>query len=71
MLRIEARAKILNPKWFEAMLAYGHSGAAEIGKRFTQPRGEEDSSDGGFVSAPRSPRWWWRCPARKARSTCN
>ncbi len=35
MLRIEARAKILNPKWFESMLAHGHSGAAEIGNRFT------------------------------------
>jgi magnesium chelatase subunit H len=35
LLRIEARAKILNPKWFESMLAHGHSGAAEIGNRFT------------------------------------
>lgn len=35
MLRIEARAKLLNPKWFESMLAHGHSGAAEIGNRFT------------------------------------
>jgi magnesium chelatase subunit H len=35
MLRIESRAKLLNPKWYEAMLAHGHSGAAEIGNRFT------------------------------------
>ena len=35
MLRIEARAKLLNPKWYEAMLAHGHGGAAEIGNRFT------------------------------------
>ncbi|MEZ5458799.1 MAG: cobaltochelatase subunit CobN [Steroidobacteraceae bacterium] len=35
LLRVEARAKILNPKWFESMLAHGHSGAAEIGNRFT------------------------------------
>jgi magnesium chelatase subunit H len=35
LLKIEARAKILNPKWFEGMLAHGHSGAAEIGNRFT------------------------------------
>jgi magnesium chelatase subunit H len=35
MLRVEARAKILNPKWYESMLAHGHSGAAEIGNRFT------------------------------------
>jgi magnesium chelatase subunit H len=35
MLRVEARSKMLNPRWFEAMLAHGHSGAAEIGNRFT------------------------------------
>jgi hypothetical protein len=29
------RAKIPNRKWFESMLAHGHSGAAEIGNRFT------------------------------------
>lgn len=35
MLRVEARAKLLNPRWYEAMLAHGHGGAAEIGNRFT------------------------------------
>ena len=35
MLRVEARAKLLNPKWYESMLAHGHGGAAEIGNRFT------------------------------------
>ena len=35
LLRVEARAKLLNPKWYESMLAHGHSGAAEIGNRFT------------------------------------
>jgi magnesium chelatase subunit H len=35
MLRLEARSKLLNPKWYEAMMAHGHSGAAEIGNRFT------------------------------------
>ncbi len=35
MLQLEARAKLLNPKWYEGMLAHGHSGAAEIGNRFT------------------------------------
>jgi magnesium chelatase subunit H len=35
LLRVESRAKLLNPRWFEAMLAHGHSGAAEIGNRFT------------------------------------
>ena len=35
LLRIEARSKFLNPKWYESMLAHGHAGAAEIGNRFT------------------------------------
>jgi magnesium chelatase subunit H len=35
LLRVEARAKLLNPKWYESMLAHGHAGAAEIGNRFT------------------------------------
>jgi magnesium chelatase subunit H len=35
LLRIEARSKLLNPKWYEGMLAHGHSGAAEISNRFT------------------------------------
>jgi magnesium chelatase subunit H len=35
LLRIEARSKLLNPKWYEGMMAHGHGGAAEIGNRFT------------------------------------
>lgn len=34
-LRIEYRTKLLNPKWYEGMLAHGHSGAAEISNRMT------------------------------------
>ncbi len=34
-LRVEYRAKLLNPKWFEGMLKHGHSGAAEISNRVT------------------------------------
>jgi magnesium chelatase subunit H len=35
LLRAEARAKLLNPRWYEGMLAHGYAGAAEIGARFT------------------------------------
>ncbi|MCS7002576.1 MAG: cobaltochelatase subunit CobN, partial [Dehalococcoidia bacterium] len=35
LLRLEARAKLLNPRWIEGMLSHGYSGAAEIGNRFT------------------------------------
>lgn len=34
-LRVEYRSKLLNPKWYEGMLAHGHSGAAEISNRMT------------------------------------
>ncbi|MCS7211254.1 MAG: magnesium chelatase subunit H [Chloroherpetonaceae bacterium] len=34
-LRVEYRTKLLNPKWYEGMLAHGHSGAAEISNRMT------------------------------------
>ncbi|ACF13750.1 magnesium chelatase, H subunit [Chloroherpeton thalassium ATCC 35110] len=34
-LRVEYRSKLLNPKWYENMLAQGHSGATEISNRFT------------------------------------
>ncbi|HWQ26930.1 MAG TPA: magnesium chelatase subunit H [Chlorobaculum sp.] len=34
-LKVEFRTKLLNPKWFEGMIAQGHSGATEISNRFT------------------------------------
>ena len=33
MVRLESRAKLLNPKWFEAMLAHGFEGVREIEAR--------------------------------------
>ena len=33
MVRLESRAKMLNPKWFEAMLAHGYEGVREIETR--------------------------------------
>ncbi|MEM8529698.1 MAG: magnesium chelatase subunit H [Chloroflexota bacterium] len=35
LLRIEARSKLLNPRWYEGMLSHGYAGTAEIGNRFT------------------------------------
>ncbi|GAB4213193.1 MAG: magnesium chelatase subunit H [Roseiflexaceae bacterium] len=35
LLALEARSKLLNPRWYEGMLAHGYAGAAEIGSRFT------------------------------------
>lgn len=34
LLQVEARTKLLNPRWYEGMLAHGFAGAAEIGNRF-------------------------------------
>jgi magnesium chelatase subunit H len=33
MVRLETRAKLLNPKWFEAMLAHGYEGVREVETR--------------------------------------
>ena len=33
MVRLESRAKLLNPKWFEAMLVHGYEGVREIETR--------------------------------------
>ncbi len=33
MVRLETRAKLLNPKWYEAMLAHGYQGVREIEAR--------------------------------------
>lgn len=45
LLRIEARSKLLNPKWYEGMLSHGFAGAAEIGNRFTYLLGWSAVSD--------------------------
>jgi len=35
MVSMEVRTKILNPRWFEPLLAQGYAGATEIANRFT------------------------------------
>jgi magnesium chelatase subunit H len=39
MVRMESRAKLLNPKWFEAMLAHGYEGVHEIEARVSNTYG--------------------------------
>ncbi|MEZ4581742.1 MAG: cobaltochelatase subunit CobN, partial [Caldilineaceae bacterium] len=39
MVRLESRAKLLNPKWFEAMLAHGYEGVQEIETRVSNTYG--------------------------------
>jgi len=38
-VRLDARTKLLNPKWYEGMLASGYEGAREIQKRLTNTMG--------------------------------
>ncbi|MBK9710682.1 MAG: magnesium chelatase subunit H [Kouleothrix sp.] len=45
LLRVEARSKLLNPRWYEGMLSHGYAGAAEIGSRFTYLLGWSAVSD--------------------------
>lgn len=39
MVRLESRAKLLNPKWFEGMLAHGYEGVHEIEVRVSNTYG--------------------------------
>jgi magnesium chelatase subunit H len=45
MVRLETRAKLLNPKWYEAMLAHGYEGAREIEARVNNTYGWSATTD--------------------------
>lgn len=45
MVRLETRAKVLNPKWFEAMLAHGSEGVQEIEARVKNTYGWSATTD--------------------------
>ena len=38
-MRLDARTKLLNPKWYEGMLNSGYEGVREIQKRLTNTVG--------------------------------
>ena len=38
-MRLDARTKLLNPKWYEGMLSSGYEGVREIQKRLTNTMG--------------------------------
>ncbi len=38
-MRLDARTKLLNPKWYEGMLSSGYEGVREIQKRLTNTVG--------------------------------
>ncbi len=38
-VRLDARTKLLNPKWYEGMLGSGYEGVREIQKRLTNTMG--------------------------------
>ena len=45
MVRLESRAKLLNPKWFEGMLAHGYEGVREIEVRVSNTYGWSATSN--------------------------
>ena len=49
-VRLDARTKLLNPKWYEGMLNSGYEGVREIQKRLTNTMGW--SATAGAVSPP-------------------
>lgn len=38
-VRLDARTKLLNPKWYEGMMSSGYEGVREIQKRLTNTMG--------------------------------
>lgn len=45
MVRLETRAKVLNPKWYESMMAHGYEGVREIEIRVSNTYGWSATSD--------------------------
>jgi magnesium chelatase subunit H len=45
MVRLESRAKLLNPKWFEAMMVHGYEGVREIETRVSNTYGWSATTD--------------------------
>ncbi|MBX2999275.1 MAG: magnesium chelatase subunit H, partial [Caldilineaceae bacterium] len=45
MVRLESRAKLLNPKWYESMLAHGYEGVREIEHRVSNTYGWSATND--------------------------
>jgi magnesium chelatase subunit H len=45
MVRLESRAKLLNPKWFEAMMSHGYEGVREIEIRVSNTYGWSATAD--------------------------
>jgi magnesium chelatase subunit H len=45
MVRLETRAKLLNPKWYESMLSHGYEGVREIEARLSNTYGWSATND--------------------------
>jgi magnesium chelatase subunit H len=45
MVRLETRAKVLNPKWYDAMLSHGYEGVREIEHRVSNTYGWSATAD--------------------------
>jgi magnesium chelatase subunit H len=45
MVRLESRAKLLNPKWYDAMMAHGYEGVREIELRVSNTYGWSATAD--------------------------
>eukprot|EP00276_Gloeochaete_wittrockiana_P007090 CAMPEP_0184647694 /NCGR_PEP_ID=MMETSP0308-20130426/4677_1 /TAXON_ID=38269 /ORGANISM="Gloeochaete witrockiana, Strain SAG 46.84" /LENGTH=1443 /DNA_ID=CAMNT_0027078895 /DNA_START=9 /DNA_END=4340 /DNA_ORIENTATION=- len=44
-VRLDARTKMLNPKWYEGMLSHGYEGVRELSKRLTNTMGWSATAD--------------------------
>ncbi|HAC63916.1 MAG TPA: magnesium chelatase subunit H, partial [Cyanothece sp. UBA12306] len=44
-VRLDARTKLLNPKWYEGMLSHGYEGVRELSKRLVNTMGWSATAD--------------------------
>ena len=51
-VRLDARTKLLNPKWYEGMMASGYEGVREIQKRLTNTMGWSATAGAVRVRTP-------------------
>jgi magnesium chelatase subunit H len=54
-VRLDARTKLLNPKWYEGMMSSGYEGVREIQKRLTNTLGWSATSGQVGPLPPRPP----------------
>lgn len=64
-MRLDARTKMLNPKWYEGMLSSGYEGVREIEKRLTNTMGWSATSGQVSTESKYFIIYWISCGAEE------